>query len=254
MLKQLMVLCLAATFYFNIAKAEDLPATAASVEASVVGIGIYNRLSKPTSKLIGTGFVVGDGELVATNAHVVSVPLNSEQRERFVVFVGTGNTAKKRHADVVEIDNVHDLALLKIEGPPLKPLPLSDSKVRIGDPIAFTGFPLGDILGLYPATHQGIVAGIPPIATPAKTAKDLTIKQLKLLKRGFKIYQLDAIAYPGNSGSPVYNPETGEVIAIINKVYVKSVKEAALTNPSAITYAIPVTFLKKLIDKRFGVR
>ena len=61
------------------------------------------------------------------------------------------------------------------------------------------------------------------------------------------MFQLDATAYPGNSGSPVYDPDTGEVIGVVNMVFVKSTKEAALTQPSGITYAIPSRYLVELL-------
>lgn len=60
--------------------------------------------------------------------------------------------------------------------------------------------------------------------------------------------QLDIVSYPGNSGSPLYDPETGEVLGILNMVFVKGAKETALTNPSGISYAIPVSFLKTLLN------
>jgi len=69
---------------------------------------------------------------------------------------------------------------------------------------------------------------------------------LDRLKTPFLIYQLDATAYPGNSGSPVFNSNNNEVVAIINKVFVSEGKEAALTNPSGISYAIPIRDLRKL--------
>ena len=31
------------------------------------------------------------------------------------------------------------------------------------------------------------------------------------------VYQRDGTAYPGNSGSPLYSPVTGEVVGIITK-------------------------------------
>jgi len=62
------------------------------------------------------------------------------------------------------------------------------------------------------------------------------------------IYQLDAIAYPGNSGSPMYDPKSGEVIGVINKVLVKDTKESALSSPTGISYAIPVKYVHKLIS------
>ena len=61
------------------------------------------------------------------------------------------------------------------------------------------------------------------------------------------MFQLDATAYPGNSGSPVYDPATGEVIGVVNMVFVKGTKEAALAQPSGITYAIPSRYLIELL-------
>jgi len=74
----------------------------------------------------------------------------------------------------------------------------------------------------------------------------LTLQMLERLKTPFLVYQLDATAYPGNSGSPVFNRNNNEVVAIINKVFVSEGKESALTNPSGISYAIPVRDLRKL--------
>ena len=67
------------------------------------------------------------------------------------------------------------------------------------------------------------------------------------LKNVSLIYQLDAIAYPGNSGSPLYDPQTGEVIGVINKVLVKDTKESALASPTGISYAIPIQFVNTLL-------
>ena len=54
---------------------------------------------------------------------------------------------------------------------------------------------------------------------------------------------------PGNSGSPVYKAATGEVLGVINKVFVKKTKESAITSPSGITYAIPVKHVYALAEK-----
>jgi S1-C subfamily serine protease len=69
---------------------------------------------------------------------------------------------------------------------------------------------------------------------------------LKRLKEPFLIYQLDITAFPGNSGSPLIERNTGNVIGVLNKVFVSEGKESALSNPSGISYAIPIKHLKKL--------
>ena len=90
------------------------------------------------------------------------------------------------------------------------------------------------------------IAAITPDVDPASDANQLTLQMLERLKTPFLVYQLDATAYPGNSGSPVFNRNNNQVVAIINKVFVSEGKESALTNPSGISYAIPVRDLRKL--------
>jgi S1-C subfamily serine protease len=122
--------------------------------------------------------------------------------------------------------------------------------VKEGQAILFTGFPIGAALGAFPATHRGMVAAITPIAIPQARSADLDPKTIRRLTTGaFPIFQLDATAYPGNSGSPVYDPESGEVLGVVNMVFVKGTKEAILTQPSGITYAVPSKHLRDLLQK-----
>jgi S1-C subfamily serine protease len=128
---------------------------------------------------------------------------------------------------------------------------LGDSDtVREGQKIAFTGFPIGMVLGLYPVTHRGIVAAITPMARPVENARTLNGAQMKRLRNLFDAFQLDGTAYPGNSGSPVYEPDTGRVVGVINSVVVKESKESVLEKPSGISYAIPAKYVQQLLDQR----
>ena len=95
-----------------------------------------------------------------------------------------------------------------------------------------------------------MVSAITPIAIPPARSTELDPKLLRRLTAGsFPVFQLDATAYPGNSGSPVYDAATGEVLGVINMVFVKGTKESALTQPSGITYAIPSKYLQDLVQK-----
>jgi S1-C subfamily serine protease len=76
---------------------------------------------------------------------------------------------------------------------------------------------------------------------------------IKRLSAPFNILQLDATAYPGSSGSPLYDVDTGRVLGVINSVYVKNTRESAIKDPSGITYAIPVDYVRNLMNKA-GVR
>lgn len=226
-----------------------LPETVALVRPAVVGVGTLQMTRRPPARLLGTGFVIGDGTLVVTNAHVVPEVLDVAQMEVLAVFAGRGEHPDRRQAHQVAVDPVHDLAILKIEGRPLPALRLGEaSRVREGESIAFTGFPIGAVLGLYPVTHRGIVSAISPIVLPASQGRQLTPALIKRMRDPFEIFQLDATAYPGNSGSPMYLPRTGEVVGVVNMVFVKESKETVLEKPSGIAYAIPVRHLKALLD------
>jgi len=121
--------------------------------------------------------------------------------------------------------------------------------VREGQDVLITGFPLGAVLGATPVTHRGMISAITPIAIPQARAAELDPAVIRRLSSGsFTVFQLDATAYPGNSGSPLYDPVTGDVFGIVNMVFVKRTKESVLTQPSGITYAIPASHLKAIID------
>tara|TARA_R110001592_G_scaffold126336_1_gene337463 strand:+ start:87274 stop:88053 length:780 start_codon:yes stop_codon:yes gene_type:complete len=238
-----------------IASAATLPDVIDRVRPSIVAIGTAYPPRQPNRKgdtvsYFGTGFVVGDGLQVVTNAHVISGELDKENNETLAVFSGRGSKAKAHTARVVSTDVLHDLALLEIQGEPLPALELGDSDgVREGQEVAFTGYPIGIVLGLYPVTHRGIVAAITPIARPMENARNLSAVQLQHLRNLFDAFQLDATAYPGNSGSPVYEPFTGRVVGVLNSVLVKESKESMLERPSGISYAIPGRHIKALLQQ-----
>ena len=232
------------------AVAGTLSDTILKVKLSVVAVGTLQKTRRPPSKFMGTGFVVQDGNLVVTNFHVILELLDSEKKERLVVFVDKTDWASARSARVIAEDSRHDLALLEISGDPLPVLSIGNSQtVKEGELFAFTGFPIGAVLGHYPVTHRGIVSSITPIAVPAKGSDKLSVDMIRRLNSPFRVFQLDAIAYPGNSGSPLYRPESGDVIGIVNSGYVKKSKESALENPSGITYAIPARYVEALLAK-----
>ena len=219
------------------------------ISPSVVAIGLYTPIEQKGNQVLGTGFIVGEGRYAITNYHVVSKILDPQIVQYFVVISGQGSDVSTFKSEVLAIDPVHDLALLEIDKT-LPPMRLGKSELlRPGSEIAFTGFPLGAAIGLYPATHRGLISAITPDAIPARNADQLTLSVLKRLEQPELVYQLDATAFPGNSGSPIYDPATGEVIAVLNKVFVSQGKEAALSTPSGISYGIPVSHVHALLDR-----
>ncbi|WP_417070300.1 S1 family peptidase [Niveibacterium terrae] len=228
----------------------DLTETIRQVKPSIVAVGTFQRARSPQFHLLGTGFVVGDGSLIATNSHVVPTTLDEEHFEELIVIsMPSPGTQQAFKVAKVGSDPTHDLALLKLTGARLAPLTLGDGgQGREGQSIAFTGYPIIGILGPNPATHRGIVAAITPIVLPQQGSAQLNAQAVRRAREGaFNVLQLDATAYPGNSGSPVFDPDSGVVLAIVNMVFVKGSRESALSQPSGITYAIPIQYLKSLL-------
>jgi serine protease Do len=230
-----------------------LPELIAAARPSVLPVGTYRETDSPRFSFRGTGFVVGDGTRVITNFHVLPSVANSvDSGSLLVVQVPRGGgVLEQRVARVLRTDRVHDMALLHVEGEPLPALTLAGPElVPEGTEIAFIGFPIGGVLGFSPVTHHGIVSSVTRIALPAPTAAQLSSRALTRLREGdFSVYQLDATAYPGNSGGPVFEVASGHVIGVINMVLVKGTRESALTNPTGISYAIPVRFVRALLGE-----
>lgn len=230
------------------------PDTIARIKPAIVGLGTHQPMGKPPSRLLGTAFVVADGRHAITNAHSLPESLPSDETQKLVIFIGTAPQLRLREVRVIEVDHDHDLALLGFDGEPLPALRIGDSQqVREGESYLFTGYPIGAVLGLYPVTHRAMVASITPIAVPQISASRISSRMVRELRDPYLVFQLDATAYPGNSGSPLYDPESGAVVGVINKVFVQQSKEAAIEHPSGITYAIPGQHIDALL-RRSGLR
>lgn len=232
-------------------QAAELSQTIAAVKPSVVAIATSQKTRSPSIVFFGTGFAINDGLTIVTNAHVVLPQMDSEKSGALGVLVGTGSNPEFRFATIAALDKEHDLAILTITGTPVPPLKLGDSTdVREGQGLAFTGFPLGMVLGFHHATHRAMVSSITPVVQPAMSSRGLDAKSiLQLQKSPFSVFQLDGTAYPGNSGSPLYDPATGLTVGIINMVFVKGLKETAISQPSGITYAIPGNFIRDAAER-----
>lgn len=224
-----------------IVHATSLPQTIASIKPSIVAIAIEDPVGPTRFRLLGTGFAVKDGSSIVTNAHMFQPTLSGQQR--FVVLSGSGDKTQNHAILKQKVFGHIDLAILKIEAK-LPPLSLAaDQLTAEGTDLAFTGYPITDVLGLFPATHRATLSAVAPIVIPQISSQSISAEMVRLLRDPILIYQLDATAYPGNSGSPLYDISNGQVVGIINMVYIKRTKEAVLTDPSGISYAVPVHYL-----------
>jgi serine protease Do len=228
----------------------DLPDTVARVKQSIVIVGTFRATDSPRFRLRGTGFVVGDGNHAVTNAHVL--PEASENMSNMTIVVQVrrpDGVLSMRQATIQMVDSVHDLALLRFEGAGAPAMQMRDSDtVREGQRVAFMGFPIGGALGYSPVTHRGIVSSITPAAMPTPTARQLNAATIRAVRAGpFDIFQLDGTAYPGNSGGPLFDPDNGDLLGVVNMVFIKGSRESALSQPSGISYAIPSKFVIELL-------
>lgn len=238
-----------------LASQADLADVVAAARPSVVLVGTLRATDSPRFAFRGTGFVAGDGRQVITGAHVLPEGRAEDAGATLVVQVRrAGGAWQPRSAVVQAIDRAHDAALLRIEGDAVPALALADegaAAVREGQPVALIGFPIGGALGFSPVTHRGIVSSIAPSALPSATARLLNEASVRRLRDDpFEVYQLDATAYPGNSGGPLLDADSGRVIGIVSYVFVKSTRESALSQPSGISYAIPIRHARALLGGR----
>ena len=253
-----LVLSLWCYFYAGPLRA-DLVRSIAAVKPSVVLVGVYRSTHSPRFELRGTGFVVGNGNWVVTNAHVLGQALKVDADDNAVLMVQVKGAQEwqTRVATVLDVDWSHDLALLSIDGSAVAALNLRDSSsVQEGQSVAFMGFPIGGALGFSPVTHRAVVSSIAAVALPQATARQLSGSAVRSLRDGgsFDIFQLDGTAYPGNSGGPLFDPQTAEVLGVVNMVLLKGIRESALSHPSGISYAIPSAFVLEMMQRSASVR
>lgn len=167
---------------------------------------------------LGTGFLVeAKGVYVLTNDHIASA--STELR---VVLPDRSEVPAK----VIGRDVALDLALLQIDAPRLKPLPLGDSnEIQVGEWVVVLGNPFGDDV----TASAGIVS-----ATGREGAGSLAAGR----QMGFRTFiQTDANIHRGNSGGPVID-SAGQVIGVA---------VATGDRPGEISFAIPIERVREVI-------
>ncbi len=167
--------------------AASLPDTVQKVKRSILAIG--TQLATGRTRISATGWVVADGLHVVTNAHATRSKDAPKHGENIVVLTpGKKREVRRRNVEVVQVDETHDLALLRMRGKPLPALKVGNSQqVREGELCAFTGFPIGHVLGLFPVTHRGIVSAITSVAIPQSSSRSLSAKMIKRLRNPFDV-------------------------------------------------------------------
>lgn len=175
------------------------------------------RISRPDGSL-GTGFVFHSNKHVATALHVVD--LGREVRVEFP-------SGKTMLADVVAVDDEHDLAILELSEPTDAPPLVPRYNVSVGSPILAIGNPYGD-LARFSNELEGLL--------------NFSVSQGIVSAKSDSYIQTDTVLLPGNSGGPMLTCD-GKVIGVADKLL-----------ESRIGFGVPVIHLSKLVNQLGGPR
>ena len=154
--------------------------------------------------------------LLVTNDHVVN--------KLAVVFVRFPGLRRAR-AEVVGRDPLTDLAVLRVDGDPGRPLPVRNTPARLGELCFAFGSPLGE----YPeSVTGGVVSGIRRRLRRGEGQRDIE-----------DVLQTDAAINPGNSGGPLV-AASGQVIGV---------NTAGDTRAANICFAVPAATVVAVADE-----
>ncbi|HVX92491.1 MAG TPA: trypsin-like peptidase domain-containing protein [Candidatus Dojkabacteria bacterium] len=195
---------------------------------SVVSVAIKQAKLNPEKGVvdqttnIGTGFVVDKNGLVITNQHVVA------NNADYKIITKAG---KEYDVEKVLVDNVNDIALLKVNATDLTPLKLGDSdNLQVGQLVVAIGTPLGEYAG---TVTSGIISGLNRTVETSGGFLGSTSKTY------YEVIQTDAAINPGNSGGPLIN-SSNEVIGV---------NFATTSGADNISFALPINVIKKRLDE-----
>lgn len=168
----------------------------------------------------GSGVIFSQDGYIVTNNHVVGFA------DKITV---TDYEGKKYNARKIGVDELTDLAVIKIDGAKgLSSIKIGDSdKVQVGEWVLAVGNPFGYLTSTVTA---GIVS-----------AKGRSLDIIPNRKRIEEFIQTDAAINPGNSGGALVNLQ-GDLIGI----------NTAIATPTGVfagySFAIPANIVKKVIS------
>lgn len=175
---------------------------------------------------LGSGFILRKDGVILTNAHVVrgATSISVALRD------GTTYAAK-----LVGLDEINDLAVLKVNAPNLPVAPLGNSSsLIVGEWAIAIGNPYGFVLAnTEPSVTVGVVSGVGRnlLASPSDGGNGAYVDMI----------QTDAAINPGNSGGPLVDA-AGEVIGVNSSIYSPSGGSIGLG------FAIPINRASRVAD------
>jgi len=188
-----------------VAPAVAAPLTPAQIAARATPLVVQIR--GPHS--LGTGFLVRKDGWIATNLHVIvgASPL----------VVTTTDGRAYPVLDVLAVDDVHDLALVRVDGSNMGAVALGDSaQVRPGDSVVAIGHPMG----LEDTVSNGLVSAI------------------RVIDSVRTVLQISAPIAPGSSGGPLFS-DKGEVIGVVTSFRAEG---------QNLNFGVPIGYLKAMLE------
>jgi len=174
---------------------------------------------------LGSGVIIDEQGDIVTNAHVV------EGATKMKVTLPDN---RQFDGELVDIDRVQDLALIKIKGKDLPYANLGNSDdIMIGEWCIAFGNPFGFLLeDAQPSISVGVISALNRNMKPSESGG-----------REYKnMIQTDAAINPGNSGGALANA-LGDIIGINTFIFTHS------GGSEGIGFAIPVDEVKKFIEQ-----
>jgi S1-C subfamily serine protease len=155
----------------------------------------------------GSGFLVTSTGTLVTNLHVL------RGAARLQVRLSTGDLYQT--TELVDVDEVRDLALVRIRGYGLPTVALGDSEtVEVGESVVVISSPAG----LTNSLSTGILSGVRRLET-------------------HRIFQMTAPIGQGSSGGPLFDSR-GEVIGVVTSL---------LQGGQNLNFAIPINYVRGMI-------
>ena len=227
LIRVIVTLSVVLPIFFGQALAENLVKDA---DAGVVLL--YTEFGK-TARGSGTGFVVSNDGLVATNFHVVNgatkiIALKKKQNQEVELYPAT----------VLSQPSGLDIALLKVEGLKLQPLVLATKPPSKGDKVYAIGFPASANENLSSSQFKNLVESTVTEGIVGRVF-DGTWSQRN--QSNVKIVQHSAAINKGNSGGPLLDI-CGRVVGIntqsaLGDVVLVSPREAKVVQQQGIFFA-----------------
>lgn len=204
--------------YYN-AVSQSAPAVVTIFSSSILRSGSIRRQQVERSSL-GSGVIMTKTGHILTCLHVI------QNAESIIVILQDG---RYEEAEIVGVDPLTDLAVLKIAAGNLQVIPQVDNpETRVGDVVLAIGNPLN----IGQTITQGIVS---------RSGHNITRNFLDFI-------QTDAVLHEGSSGGALVD-SNGVLVGINNANFKTRDRQGRIVDVNGIYFAVPYTLARRVMDE-----